>query len=895
MLSTKVQILKGKFKKIIESEEEAKKDFLAIIACHNGSVRPESIPVSFKKFKEKYGEEKFNEVRDYLFEEGIIFIPTSHYKPIQFLVKDEKGEYDSKSGEELSKYFGKMIFEHKLEIRETIEEILQDEEGREFLKYIAKHRDIFIRDGIEPKIKEMIGKRNYDIIVNKMLEVGILNEYLFFTTKHVRKGYLLLPFIDDFIKSRLGLFELEDNEKIVLAYIGYMNKIFSFPTKWYISFNHPTEYEHEILSTWELAQKFLANIIYQNLEDIKKIVEKLQNQGLIQQVDLGYTRAGHHRGRVLELSQSAHEIIKQEENILIEKVKNEINEIFSEKDNRIVYYLFSKEKFPLKLLLLINRYSVDILVRKGIISDNVSLQFNKEIYDICAEIETNEIKKWLMEKCEGLLSRDERLFIGFLSDCKNVILDKCPDWKLWSSVSSRTQRNYQIAYDALIINFPYLKRLFSKLTGMSIERVDEIALSLEEKGFLIKQRDDRCGFPGYALIYRIPVKIDFNFDFSIIKSKIKEYIQFLAKNIDNNYNQLIFLDYLIRFYEIHQCNLLIDSSLIKEQLLKPLNYTPPAEYSPIYAFENGVIILHPIIKEEVKNEIYELKIKLIEPLKNIFQELTKDYQGNIAYNYSENIKREGYLLIEIESPDPSIGIVSFIIMPWVIPLYIQEISSLCTKSSTVNLFTFYPNYPSIKSMITTDGRYNLIIIRNTEAHLFLNRVDKLTQTVFEMLSKHFKLLEQEEEIKPEIDELQKEYPNLSKVRFIIPEAEDLLRNAIRPYLIKELGDTWQEKIKQYFPKAEERKQKWEKEHHENTDILQGLSLGDLLTLFENKSFSFIKDCFKDFPLAESSIKIFLRKKEYHHGKPKNGKDISNDEVNLINIAFINLKEMIKRY
>jgi hypothetical protein len=184
-------------------------------------------------------------------------------------------------------------------------------------------------------------------------------------------------------------------------------------------------------------------------------------------------------------------------------------------------------------------------------------------------------------------------------------------------------------------------------------------------------------------------------------------------------------------------------------------------------------------------------------------------------------------------------------------------------------------------------------IPNAEAHLFLKRADKLTQIILGKLSKYFKLLKQEE-IKPEIEDLQKKYPNLSKIRFIIPEAEDLLRDAVRPYLIREFGDTWQEKIKQYFPKAEERKQRWEKEHGEKTDILQGLSIGDFLTLFENKSFSFIKDCFKDFSLVKASLKIFLRKKVYHHGKPKDEKDISDDEVNLINTAFMILKEMMKR-
>lgn len=164
------------------------------------------------------------------------------------------------------------------------------------------------------------------------------------------------------------------------------------------------------------------------------------------------------------------------------------------------------------------------------------------------------------------------------------------------------------------------------------------------------------------------------------------------------------------------------------------------------------------------------------------------------------------------------------------------------------------------------------------------------------LNEKFKVIEQgevEQKIE-EIEELTKKYPNLMKVRFIIPEVEEFLRNAIRRRLIEEFGSSWQDKIKQFYPKAEKKKQRWEKMHPgEETDILQGISLGDFITLFENREFSFLKECFKNFQLAKTSLQVLLSKKEYHHGKPKDGKDISKEEIDVVNAAFENLKKMIR--
>jgi DNA-binding MarR family transcriptional regulator len=899
MMQTKLEILKAKIEKIIESTYEAKKEFLSIIACHNGSVMPDSVPASFEQFKEIYSNESFDKVKNELIEEGIIFIPKSSYQPLQFSVRNEKGDYDSQSGEEISKHFGKLVFEHKPKIRETIEELVREPESKEFLRYIATQRGIHIYDGIEPEIKEIIGRQSYERILKQLLEIGILNKYAWSSRKHGYTGYKLLPYVDEYIKSKLGIFELDELEKTVLAYIRCMGKIFSEPVTWHVWFNYPREHEHKVLSLCSLAQKFLACFTYRKEEEIKNTVEKLKSKGLVYQVDLGYTKGGFHRGIILQLSKAGEEIAAQKEKELIEKVENKIKEIFSEKENRIVHYLFCNEGIPLKILALVKRSNVNGLMEAGLIDNKESLflQFNQKIsfHDyIHSGFNSDEVKKWLKEQCETFLTKEEKSLVGFLSGCKNIVVGKYPDWNSWNLVTSRTQRNYQAAYEALLINFPYLKKLFSRLTNISIEEVDKMILRLEENGFLVQEKNSAFGFPGYVLIYKIPVKFDFELDTPFIRSKVNEYIQFLANNLDKSYNQLIFLDYLCQFCENYQYDFMVDSSSIKEQLLKLLNCIPPAEYSPIYAFEDKMILVYPAIKEELKKEIYKLKGKLVENLRNIIQELTKEYQNNIAYNYVEKSMKEGYFILEIESPDPSVGTVSFVITPWITPLSFQEITSLCVQSNTVNLFVFYPDYPQLKSVITGDGRYNLIIIRNKNAHLFLRNVDQLTQTILTKLADHFKIKKEGERVKREIEELEEKFPNLRKVRFIIPEVEELLRNTVRPPLIKEFGEKWQEIARQRFPKAEDKKQKWQKEHPtEQIDILQGISIGEFVTLFEDKTFSFLKNCFKDFELARASINKFLKRKEYHHGKPKDGKDIPNEEIDILNTAYRTLKEMVK--
>jgi hypothetical protein len=46
-------------------------------------------------------------------------------------------------------------------------------------------------------------------------------------------------------------------------------------------------------------------------------------------------------------------------------------------------------------------------------------------------------------------------------------------------------------------------------------------------------------------------------------------------------------------------------------------------------------------------------------------------------------------------------------------------------------------------------------------------------------------------------------------------------------------------------------------------------------------------------MAETSLRVFSRKREYHHSRPKDGKDLSKEDVHLVNSAFTTLKQMIK--
>jgi len=873
MSSIKLRILKEKLSRIVEAEDESKKDFLMIMACHKGLIMPASVNISFRRFKEKYGEQIFEEVKNYLLEEEIIFIPNSSYKPICFSLKNEKDAFDYQQGEELSNFFGKLIFEHNPHVKEVLEELLKEPEGKEFLKHIAMERGIHIIDGVEPKVKKIIGKHSYEKILNKLLELGILNKYAWSSRKHGYSGYYLLPYIDKYIMSRLEIFELSDIEKITLTYIGCLDKIFSYPTeRWIIKFIHPDEYDKETLAKCKLLLKFLSYLTYQPEDEIKMILEKLKCMKLIEEVDLGYTGGGYHRGIILALTESGRRIALQGEGMLIKLVENKVKDVFSNRGARFTYYLFTQERVPLKVLSLIEPWNVNIIKNTGIIgdSDYLFLQFknNSPLYKyIYSKIEPEEIKKWLKENVKQVLSEKEEQILGFFSSCKKVVIEKSPDWKSWRMASSRTQRNYEEAYKNLIVNFPYLKKMFSQLTSTPIEEVDKIISTLEEKGFLVRERDEHCGYPGYALIYRVPIKFDFEFDMSRIRSKVKGYMQFLAENIDRNYKQLIFLDYLVRLHEKYEFKYLLKVPLIKEHLLQPLQYNPPKEYSPIYSFEDDVIIIFPPVITELKKELYKLKTILIESIKRVILELVKDYRNNVLYNYVEKSVKEGCYILNIESPDPSVGLVSFIIFPWITPLDRENIISLCVKSNTVNIFTIYPNYPRLRSLIKLNQQFNLILVRNESFYLFLNKLDALSKAVFERLNNKFNILLQESgnKLKKDaIEELEAKYPNLRKIRFIIPEVEELIRNAIRPRLIREFGDVWQDKIKQYFPKAERKKQRWEKNHpNEKVDILQGLSIGELNALLENKEFSFLKDCFKQFQLAKACLQVFLSKKVSH--------------------------------
>ena len=886
----KLEMLRAKIERVIKAGDAPRADFLGVIAAHNGSIMEDSISFSFREFKEKYGNEKFEEILKDFKEEGIV---VEKYG-LRFAVLDERGEFDYKASEKLARFTGKLIFESNPRIKQVIDEILKEPEGSELLKFIAREKGVNIFDGQEPEIKEMVGKRAYELITDKLVKNNILIRYAWSSKKHSYSGYKLLPFVDEYLKSSLGMVELTDSEKLALGYIGSFNEIFSGPSYWYIWFNYPTEYEHRTLDACSLHKKFLASLIDETEENTQKIIEELKKKKLIIETDLGYTRGGSHRGIILKLSESGQRICSQVKEETKTKIENEVKETFSDKESLATYYLFCKERVPFKLLSLTYKERVDKLLETGLITQKsgifLELKPGTSIHDLInSRINPEEIKKELKKRCGVYLSQEERLLLGFLLGCKNVVLGKHRDQKSWSSVTSRTQRNYQAAYEATIVNFPYLKKLFSYLTNLSLEKIEKIVSSLEEKALLNQENDPRCGFPGYITSYRVPVKFDFDYDTTHLKLKAQKYIEFLAENIQKYSNQLIFLDYLTQLYDAQQCDFLVNASLIKG-LLEFLNFAPPSKYLPIYAFEDNVIVLHPWVKEEIRREIFERKLKLIEPLKTITLQLTEGYQNNISYNFSEKTTKEGYFIVEIESPDPSVGIVSFVLTPWICAEDMRKIDSICEKSNTVNLFVFHPNYPQIKKILPEIGKYNLSIIRGNIAYLWVKRSDFISQAFFAELMKQFKVVKKEEKLEDELKELMERFPNLSEVRFAVSEAEKLLRDAIRPRFIIEFGQEWEEKLKQEFPKEskiwERRKQASKKEPK---DLLDFALLGHLKNIIDH--LSFLKDCFKNFKLVKVSLEIFLSKKVYHHGRPE--ADLSDEEVEVVRTAYRNIKQLIK--
>lgn len=201
----KSEILKEKAKRIVKSDDKARIEFLSIVASHNGSIMSDSVFTSFKRFREKYGEEKFEEIKNELVDEGIV---VTSYGGIQLAIKNEKGDYDYQKGEELSRFIGKLIFEHTPQMREAIDKIFEEPEGKEFLKYISKNNGIHTSDGEEPEIKKTIGKRSYEEILEHLLKAGILTEYAWSSKKHGYHGYKILPSVETHLKGKLSPLEL---------------------------------------------------------------------------------------------------------------------------------------------------------------------------------------------------------------------------------------------------------------------------------------------------------------------------------------------------------------------------------------------------------------------------------------------------------------------------------------------------------------------------------------------------------------------------------------------------------------------------------------------------------------------------------------------------------------
>lgn len=201
----KSEILKEKIKRIVKSNDKAKMEFSSIVASHGGSVMSGSTFTSFERFREKYDGEKFEEIKDKLIDEGIV---VTSYGGIQLAIKNEKGDYDYQKGEELSRFIGKLIFEYTPQMKEAIDKVFEKPEGKEFLRYISKNKGMHTFDGKEPEIKEMIGKRSYEEILEHLLEVGILTEYAWSSRKHSYHGYKILPSVETHLNGKLSPLEL---------------------------------------------------------------------------------------------------------------------------------------------------------------------------------------------------------------------------------------------------------------------------------------------------------------------------------------------------------------------------------------------------------------------------------------------------------------------------------------------------------------------------------------------------------------------------------------------------------------------------------------------------------------------------------------------------------------
>jgi len=725
-MSAKIEILKTKIKKMIESTDEAKKEFLIIMACHNGHVMPASISTSFKEFKKKHEDEGFNKIKSDLVEEGIIFIPVSEYPPIQFSLRNEKGDYDSQRGEELSKYIGRLFFEQNLILKETIEKIVNEPGGKEFLGCVATEKGIETWSGREPKIIELIGKHSYDEFVRKLSEVGVLNEYAWSSRKYDYRGYKLLPFVDDFIKEKLGIFTLNESEKLILCYVSLMKDLFGYANYWYTQYPDSSCGYFYAKKKSSLHMTLIADLCNISSQQVLEIINKLREKKLLWEVDLGTTRSGSHRGVALEVAQIAKNFVEQTKHEFMQVIEDKVKEIFESEEACATYYLFGKETIPIELLSSIYPKSVELLQRTGLIAKEngefISFQDTRVFNYINSKIYPDKFREDFRRALSGTLSQDERSLLGYLSQFKQIILGKYQDTTTWYSRTSRTQRNYEDAYQKLVENISHIKKLYYDITNKSFEWFEAEIKELERRGFLIREKEMGFGFPGHAIVYRIPVKFEFKIDTSSMNVKAREYMNFLSKDLEKNYRQVIFLDHLLQYEDFTIPNAVI------RQICDFLFYEPPMAYSVVYAIEYGSASVNPWVREELKKSIFDLKHKLLQDIRNSLIDFVQLCKNNLNYNCTEMTTKDGYLIIDIESPDPAVGIVSFVLIPWILPQDSDNITNACNRSNTINLFFMYPDYYSVAKLSWFPiYKYNFIIMKKDELSVAQKKYDKITE------------------------------------------------------------------------------------------------------------------------------------------------------------------------
>jgi Cdc6-like AAA superfamily ATPase len=164
MLDEKAQLVMRKIERLAKENEEAKLSFILVLLSNDGYLPLANIELSFERFVQKFGDDKYREVREGLIQDEALVKETQEALELNHYRRSEVAADCALS-----------IFQiREKEFRAKINSATSDAEGEFILRELADYYYPMISQDKMNQLERDVGKKYFSKIVNQMLDSEII-------------------------------------------------------------------------------------------------------------------------------------------------------------------------------------------------------------------------------------------------------------------------------------------------------------------------------------------------------------------------------------------------------------------------------------------------------------------------------------------------------------------------------------------------------------------------------------------------------------------------------------------------------------------------------------------------------------------------------------------------